>query len=76
MGIVFILWIRVFSLDEEQYNMYERIALLGILIGILIYSSYIFLVVNVNTFVPSFNIAYALGIFGSITIFCYIIIKS
>lgn len=76
MGITFILWIRVFSLDDKPYKTIERILLLASLIVILIIATIIFLFVNVNIVIPSFNIAYAMGIFSSITLFSFIIAKS
>ncbi len=76
MGIIFILWLRVFSADNKPYTTIERLLLLLSLIVILIIATIIFLFVNVNIVIPSFNIAYAIGIFSSITLFSYIIAKS
>ncbi|MHA1301557.1 MAG: hypothetical protein ACTSO9_19210 [Candidatus Helarchaeota archaeon] len=75
-GIVIVLWIRIFSLDYKIYNFYERILLIFTIIGVLVVGTIIFLFANLEYILPFFDISYGIGICSSAFILGYIIYRS
>jgi len=75
-GIVIVLWIRIFSLDYKIYNFYERFLLILTVIGVLIAGTVIFLFANLQQILPFFDVSYGIGICVSTFLLGYIIYRS
>ncbi len=75
MGVTFVLWLRIFTLDDKPYNVYETLLLLAVLAVVLVLSTYIFLFMSISELVSYFNVFYALGIFSSLFLLFYVTLK-
>ncbi|MHA1785203.1 MAG: hypothetical protein ACTSVY_01380 [Candidatus Helarchaeota archaeon] len=74
-GVVIVVWLRLFSLDKKPFSNYERVVLLIIISAILIISTIIFLFITIYPIIPFFNASYAFGIWFSIGMFLYLLYK-
>jgi len=75
LGVAFLIWIRLYTLDDKPFSVFERVLLVIIMVGILIISTIVFLFVSVIIMIPIFNTSYAIGIWCSIAIFLYMLYK-
>ena len=74
--VSFVLWIRTFSLNEQNFSRNESLLLLIVIFSLLLISTLIFLVLNISALVVYFDAFYAIGIFVSILTFAAFIVKS
>lgn len=75
LGVAFLIWVRLYTLDDKPFSVFERVLLVIIMAGILTISTIVFLFVTVYTLVPIFNASYAIGIWCSISVFLYLLYK-
>lgn len=75
-GILIVLWLRVFSQDEKPYTTLEKIMFILLILGTLIFSTFIFLFFDIVEIVVLMNISSAIGIFIGMISLIWIILKS
>jgi hypothetical protein len=76
MGIVLVLWLRVFSVEKKPFTRGEQILLLLICGGILILSTISFFFVSMTILDIYFDVAYGIGILSGVFLLAYLLIKS
>jgi hypothetical protein len=74
--VSFVLWIRTFSLNEQNFSRNESLLLLIVVFSLLLIRTLIFLMLNISTLIVYFDTFYAIGIFVSILIFAAFIVNS
>jgi hypothetical protein len=70
------LWFRIFSLDYKPFSTLERVLIMSVVLVVALVTTYLFLIVDLVGLVIYFDIAYAIGMFGSIVLLGFVIWKS
>ncbi len=76
MGVVLVLWVRLFSLEKKPLRKGERILLCLVSAGILILSLFINLFLSMPMMTSYFNLAYGFGILAGVFLLAYLVLKS
>jgi hypothetical protein len=76
LGLVLVLWLRLFSLEETPLTRGERLLLILISTGILLVSVFVTFSLDVPVMLSYFSLAYGLGILAGVFILAYLVIKS
>ncbi len=72
-AVLVVLWIRSFNLKGNPLALYERVLLVITVIGVILLSTWVFLVLNLATALLFFDVFYGLGIIVSILILILIV---
>jgi len=75
-AVLVVLWIRSFNLKGTPLALYERILLAITVVGVLLLSTWVFLVLNLSTALLFFDVFYGVGIIVSILILIFIVMFS
>ena len=75
-GVALVLWLRMFSLDQEAFSGFERLMLLLVALGLLAIFSYMFLLLDLSSLMLYFDVAYSIGILASILLLGTIIARA
>lgn len=75
-AVLVVLWIRSFNLKGNPLALYERVLLGIVVVGVLLLSTWIFLVLNLSTALLFFDVFYGVGIITSILILIFIVMFS
>ena len=76
MGVVLVLWVRLFSLEKKPLTKGERLLLCIVSAGILILSLFINLFLSVPLMTLYFDLAYGFGVLAGVFLLAYLVIKS
>jgi hypothetical protein len=76
LGLVLVLWLRLFSLEEKPLTKGERAILLVVSIGILVLSVFVIFQLDSPLMLYSFSFTYGLGILIGVLLLAYLVIRS
>ncbi|MFX1476078.1 MAG: hypothetical protein ACFFCO_11465, partial [Promethearchaeota archaeon] len=76
LGLVLVLWLRLFSLEEKPLTKGERAILIVVSIGILLSCILVIFRLDIPIMLYSFSLAYGVGILVGVLLLAYLVIKS